>query len=80
MTPFQMLGMRPVARDLSLAIAQLAVHPYKLTRTPKDTKPYHWMLVQYRKVFDELLHDHGSPAAVGEQLYFDLGELAEVSR
>lgn len=80
MTPFQMLGMRPVARDLSLAIAQLAVHPYKLTRTPKDAKPYHWMLVQYRKVFDELLHDHGSPAAVGEQLYFDLGELAEVSR
>lgn len=77
MTPEDMLGMRPVARDLSASIAQLAVKPYKLTRYPKERTPYHFMLMQYRRVFDELLQDHGSPAAVGQQLYLDLAEMPE---
>lgn len=72
LTPTQMTGLRPVARDLSESIAQLAVQPYKLTRYPKERSPYHWMLSQYRQVFMDLLEDHGSPAAVGQQLYLDL--------
>jgi hypothetical protein len=76
LTPMQMIGLRPVSRDLSESIANLAVEPYKLTSYPKERTPYHWMLQQYRSVFDELLQDHGSPSAVGQQLYLDLAELA----
>lgn len=72
LTPMQCTGLRPVARDLSENIANLAVKPYKLTRYPKERTPYFFMLQQYRRVFDELLQDHGSPAAVGQQLYLDL--------
>lgn len=77
LTPLQMTGLRPVARDLSESIAHLAVKPYTLTRYPKERTPYFFMLQQYRRVFDELLQDHGSPAAVGQQLYLDLADLAE---
>jgi hypothetical protein len=77
LTPEQMTGLRPVARDLSEQIAHLAVQPYKLTRYPKERSAYQWMLQQYRHVFDELLEDHGSPAAVGQQLYLDLAEMVE---
>jgi hypothetical protein len=77
LTPMQIAGLRPVSRDLSASIAELAVEPYKLTRYPKDRTPYHWMLTQYRAVFDELLQDHGSPAAVGEQLYLDLATMED---
>jgi hypothetical protein len=73
----QMVGLRPVSRDLSLSIADLAVEAYKLTKYPKERTPYHWMLQQYRSVFDELLEDHGSPSAVGQQLYLDLAEMAD---
>lgn len=75
LTPEQMTGLRPVARDLSECIAHLAVKPYKLTRYPRERTPYHFMLTQYRNVLMDLLEDHGSPAAVGQQLYFDLAEL-----
>lgn len=77
LSPGEMCGLRPVSRDLSSAICELAVEPYKLTRYPKDRTPYHWMLQQYRGVFDELLQDHGSPSAVGQQLYLDLAQMAE---
>ena len=77
LTPMQMTGLRPVARDLSESIAHLAVKPYKLTRYPKERTPYFFMLQQYRRVFDELLEDHGSPAAVGCQLYLDLASMDE---
>jgi hypothetical protein len=77
LTPLQMLGLRPVARDLSQSIAELAIEPYKLTRFPKDHSPYLWMLRQYRGVLAELLQDHGSPSAVGQQLYLDLAELVD---
>jgi hypothetical protein len=76
LTADQMTGLRPVSRDLSESIAGLAVKPYALTRYPKEQTPYHWMLRQYRGVFDELLQDHGSPAAVGQQLYLDLEAIA----
>ncbi|HWI05793.1 MAG TPA: hypothetical protein VNT52_18445 [Acidimicrobiales bacterium] len=75
LTPTQITGLRPVSRDLSESIAQLAVEPYKLTKYPKERTPYHWMLSQYRSVFDELLQDHGSPSAVGQQLYLDLEQM-----
>lgn len=77
LTPMQVTGLRPVSRDLTASIAHLAVQPYKLTRYPKERTPYQWMLTQYRAVFDELLQDHGSPAAVGQQLYLDLAEMDE---
>lgn len=72
LTPVQMVGLRPVSRDLSRSIAGLAVEPYKLTKYPKEPTPYDFMLRQYGRVFRELLEDHGSPAAVGQQLYLDL--------
>lgn len=76
-SPLDMIGLRPVARDLSESIAGLAASAYKLDRQPKELSPYHWMLVQYGKVFRQLLDDHGSPAAAGCQIYHDLAELAE---
>ncbi len=75
--PDQMIGLRPVARDLSISIAELAITPYKLTKYPKERNAKFWMLTQYASLFDELLEDHGTPAAVGQQLYFDLSEMRE---
>lgn len=72
MTPAQMIGARPVARDLSEQIAALAVAPYKLDRYPKHKGPYFWLLSQYGGVLREMLQDHGSPDAVGRQIFFDL--------
>ena len=76
LTPEQMVGCRPVARELSESIAQLAIAPYKLTRYAKERTPYHWMLQQYRSTLNELFNDHGSWACVGQQIGLDLEELA----
>ncbi len=76
-SPVMMLGLRPVSRDLTLAICQLATAPYKLTRYPKERSPYFWMLTQYRDTLHEMRNDHGSWAAVGEQIGLDLEGLAQ---
>lgn len=75
LTPSQMIGMRPVARELTETISSLAVAPYKLTRFAKDRTPYHWMLQQYRSTLNEMFNDHGSWACVGQQIGLDLEEL-----
>lgn len=75
LSPSQMIGCRPVARELSETVAALAVAPYKLTRFAKDKTPYHWMLRQYRGTLREMLDDHGSWACVGQQIGLDLAEL-----
>jgi hypothetical protein len=74
LTPSQIIGLRPVARDLSNDLAGLAVQPYKLESLPKEKRAYHWMLMQYGKVLREMIDDLG-PSAVGHQLAFDLAEL-----
>lgn len=76
LSPGEMIGCRPVARELSECIAQLAVAPYKLTRNPKEKSPYFWMLQQYRGILTEMHDDHGSWAAVGQQIGFDLEEIS----
>lgn len=75
LTPAQMIGLRPLSRDLTVTITKMAVRPYKLDRFPKERNAKFWMLTQYRSLLQELLNDHGSPAAVGQQLYEDLKEL-----
>lgn len=75
LTPTEIVGLRPVARDLSHSLAGLAVRAYKLDRAPKARTPYDWMLAQYRKVFMEQLEDLGSPEAVGKQIFWDLAQL-----
>lgn len=75
--PAFMIGMRPVSRDLTMAITHLAVAPYKLTRYPKERTPYFWMLRQYRDSLQEMRTDHGSWAAVGEQIGLDLAEISQ---
>jgi len=75
LTPIQMIGLRPVARDLSETIAALQVKPYKLDKLPKAKTPYHWMLKGYAKVYQVMLEDHGTPEAVGLQIFHDLGEM-----
>lgn len=75
LSPSQMIGCRPVARELSETVAALAVAPYKLTRFAKEKTPYHWMLSQYRGTLREMLDDHGSWACVGQQIGLDLAEL-----
>lgn len=75
LSPATMIGLRPLSRDLTMTITKMAVAPYKLTRFPKERNAKYWMLTQYRTLFDELLMDHGSPAAVGQQLYLDLEEM-----
>jgi hypothetical protein len=77
LTPDQMIGLRPVARDLTLSIAQLAVSPYKLTRYSKEKTPYFWMLTQYGSCLRDMQIDHGSWAAVGQQIGLDLELMAE---
>ncbi len=72
LTPAQMIGTRPVARDLSEHIASLAVAPYKLDRYPKQKGPYFWMLHQYGGLLHEMFQDHGSWPAVGQQIGLDL--------
>lgn len=77
MTPMEMIGIRPVSRDLTMAITQLAVAPYKLDRYPKEKGPWFWLLKAYRKTLEQALEDHGSWAAVGQQIGFDLAEMKE---
>jgi len=74
LTPSQMVGLRPVARDLSATLVGLSLSAYKLDKLPKVQTPYHWMLKQYGKVIREMLDDLG-PAAVGYQLQDDLAQL-----
>lgn len=74
LTPGEIIGCRPVARQLSETIASLAIAPYKLTRHAKDRTPYYWMLQQYRTTLNELYNDHGSWACVGQQIGLDLEE------
>jgi hypothetical protein len=78
LSPTYMIGLRPLSRDLSMTIAQLAVSPYKLTKYPKQLTPYHWMLQQYQKALREMHQDHGSWAAVGQQIGLDLEEIESV--
>lgn len=35
-------------------------------------RAYRWMLKQYGKVFEQMLASHGSPEAVGAQIFYDL--------
>ena len=75
LTPTEIVGLRPVARDLTQSLAGLAVRAYKLDRAPKARTPYDWMLSQYRKALMEQLEDLGSPEAVGKQIFWDLAQL-----
>lgn len=77
LTPMEIVGLRPVARDLSLSLAELAVKPYKLTKQVKERDAYYWMLRQHSKTLYRLLDDHGSPAAVGQQMFLDLADIEE---
>ncbi len=72
LTPTEMIGMRPVARDLSQEIVDMAVEPYKLDRYPKEKGPYFWLLKAYGPLLQEMQQDHGSWAAVGQQIGLDL--------
>jgi hypothetical protein len=79
LTPVQMVGLRPVARDLAADLVKLAVAPYQLVKLPKETNSYFWMLSQYRGVLREMRDDHGSWSAVGQQIGLDLEELEEAA-
>lgn len=75
LSPMQIIGCRPVARELSERLARLAVAPYKLTRFSKERSPYDWMIQQYRGTLLQMREDHGSWACVGEQIGLDLEEM-----
>lgn len=75
LSPFQMVGLRPVARDLSQSIASVAIAPYKLTKYPAEKNAYHWMLTQYQGLLWELHEDAGSDECAGKQIFHDLREM-----
>ena len=75
LTPVEMLGLRPVCRDLTESIAHLVVDSYKLDRHPKEKRPWFWMLKAYRNALIEEYGDLGSWACVGEQIGHDLEEM-----
>ena len=62
---------------LKMSICQLAVAPYKLTRAVKEKTPYYWMLSMYRNTLKGMHEDHGSWAAVGQQIGLDLEVMEE---
>lgn len=76
LTPVEMCGLRPVARDLTETLAGLSVAPYKLNNLPKVKDWYHWMLEAYGRHIREMEADLGSPAAFGCQVMHDLNEKA----
>ena len=80
MSPVQMIGCRPVARELSQVIAEYAVAPHKLTKQSKESTPYDWMLRQYSRLLTEMHQDHGSWPAVGAQIGLDLADIQEKLR
>lgn len=77
LTPTEIVGLRPVSRDLSQTLAGLAAAPYKLTKLPKSADAYTWMLKQYGGALREMHMDHGSWEAVGSQIGLDLQLLEE---
>ena len=80
LTPSQMVGLRPISRDLSHSIAELVVQPYTLTKQPKEKNTYHWMLSQYQKLLREMLDDAGSDECFGKQIAHDLRQMKEAER
>ena len=80
LSPAQMIGCRPVARELSQVIAEYAAAPHKLTKQSKENTPYYWMLRQYRRLLVEMHQDHGSWPAVGAQIGLDLADIEEELR
>jgi DNA relaxase NicK len=75
LSPVQMIGLRPVARDLSGDICGLAVSAHKQDKSAPTDTPYTWMLRQYGSVLRTMLDDLGSPECVGLQLFQDLHNL-----
>jgi hypothetical protein len=76
LTPSEMVGLRPVARDLSDTLVGLSLAAYKLEKLPKVETPYYWMLRQYRKVILEMIEDLGA-SAVGHQFLEDINAMKE---
>lgn len=74
MSPAEMVGLRPVSRDLTLSLVAMAIAPYKLDRYPKEKGPSFWMVKQYRGLLLEMLEDLGSEAAVGKQLFYEIAQ------
>jgi hypothetical protein len=59
------MGVQLGKRDLQRVEAQV----YQ----PSDhDRAYRWMLKQYSKVLEQMLASHGSPEAVGAQIFYDL--------
>ena len=75
LTPGEMIGLRPVARDLSETVLGSAIAAYKLDRFTKEKTPYFWMLRQYQPTLREMYEDLGSWQCVGQQIGFDLEEM-----
>lgn len=78
LAPMQMIGLRPVCRDLTQSITSLAVSAYKLDRYPKEKTAWFWMLKAYRKALIEAHDDLGSWAVVGQQIGHDLQNMEDL--
>lgn len=76
LSPSQMIGLRPVARDLSNDLIGLAVAPYKLESLPTERRPYFWMLKHYGPVLMQMIEEQG-PSAIGYQIQADLKEMED---
>lgn len=76
LSPSEMVGLRPVARDLSATLVGLSLASYKLEKLPKVETPYFWMLRQYGKVIREMIDDLGA-TAVGHQMLEDLNAMSK---
>lgn len=77
LTPVQVWGLAHWSIDVARVLGnkdlkKVDVQVYQ----PSDhERAYRFMLKQYRKVLERMLADHGSPEAVGGQIFMDLAEM-----
>jgi DNA relaxase NicK len=74
MEPAQFWGCARWTASLASAAMQLEVERIRMNpaRESDHDRAYRFLLEQYGRTFARLLEDHGSPAAVGAQIYEDL--------
>lgn len=79
LTPLQVWGMANWSVDVAKVLGKkdLQKIDVQLYQPSDHDRAYRFCLKQYRRVLERMLADHGSPEAVGAQIFYDLARIDE---
>lgn len=81
--PVALIGAARWSRDLYERVEGVKLEPFQAERPwrqPDDARSYAALLVQFGPLLGRMVEDHGSWAALGEQIGYDLAERARLRR